>query len=99
MRPLGPDPLTRMRSTPSSRANLRTEGLACGVVPGAGAGETGSVRATAGAAGTDGAGTAARTGAGPAAGAPWGFGAGFVGAPGAASVSSGIRIGLPCETL
>src|SRR6267154_36680 len=99
VRPLGPDPLTRMRSTPSSRANLRTDGLACGVVPGAGAGETGSVRATAGAAGTDGAGTAARTGAGLAAGASWGFGADFAGAAAAASVSSRTRIGLPCETL
>ena len=30
-RPFGPLPLTRARSTPSSRANLRTEGLACGL--------------------------------------------------------------------
>src|SRR5258706_8823276 len=99
MRPWGPDPLTRMRSTPSSRANLRTDGLACGVVPGAGAGETSSVRATAGAAGTHGAGTAARTGAGLAARASLGFGADFAGATRAAFVSSRIRIELPCETL
>src|SRR5260370_721455 len=33
MRPFGPDPFTLARSTPSSRANLRTEGLACGVEP------------------------------------------------------------------
>ena len=31
MRPFGPLPCTRARSTPSSRANLRTEGLACGL--------------------------------------------------------------------
>src|SRR5258707_15591161 len=29
MRPLNPCPLTRVRSTPSSRANLRTDGPAC----------------------------------------------------------------------
>src|SRR5712671_295918 len=29
MRPFGPEPGTRVRSTPSSRANLRTEGEAC----------------------------------------------------------------------
>ena len=28
-RPFGPEPCTRARSTPSSRANLRTDGLAC----------------------------------------------------------------------
>src|SRR5258708_13771574 len=100
MRPFGPEPLTRARSTPSSRANLRTEGLACGIVPGTGADapKTGSVRPTAGAAGAV-AGTAASTGAGFAAGASWGFGADFAGAAGAASVSSRTRIGLPCETL
>src|SRR2546428_2155335 len=75
MRPFGPEPLTRTRSTPSSRANLRTEGLACGIVPGSCAdAETGSVRPTAGAAGTD-AGTAAGTGPGFAVGASWDCGA------------------------
>src|SRR5467141_1855469 len=100
MRPFGPEPLTRMRSTPSSRANLRTEGLACGSVPEAGADvlDMLSVRPTAGAAGV-GAGTAASTGASFAAGASWGFGAGFGGAAGAFSVSSRMRMGLPCETL
>src|SRR5258708_7177159 len=69
MRPFGPEPLTRARSTPSSRANLRTEGLACGIVPGTGADapKTGSVRPTAGAAGAL-AGAAASTRAGLAAG-------------------------------
>src|SRR5262245_31606850 len=33
MRPLGPVPLTRTRSTPSSRENLRMEGEAWGLVP------------------------------------------------------------------
>src|SRR6266853_692660 len=100
VRPFGPEPLTRMRSTPSSRANLRTEGLACGVVPGAGADvlETGSIRPTAVAAGAD-AGTAASTGAGFALGASGDFGAGFAGATEAISVSSRTRMGLPCETL
>src|SRR6266571_2804565 len=100
MRPFGPEPLTRARSTPSSRANLRTEGLACGGVPGAGADvlEMASVRPRAGAAGV-GAGTAASTGAAFAEGASWGFGAGFVGAAEAFSVSSRMRMGLPCETL
>src|SRR5438034_3734950 len=100
MRPFGPEPLTRMRSTPSSRANLRTEGLACGVAPGPSADvlEIGSVRPTETVAGA-GAGTAASTGAGFAVGASWGFEAGFAGATEAPSVSSRIRIGLPCETL
>src|SRR5437870_6296938 len=100
MRPFGPEPLTRTRSTPSSRANLRTEGLACGVPPGPGADalETDSARPTAGAAGT-GAGTAASIGPGFAVGASWGFGADLAGAAGAVSVSSRTRIGLPCETL
>src|SRR5450830_1873149 len=40
MRPLGPDPCTLDRSAPSSRANLRTEGLACGL--NAGTSTTGS---------------------------------------------------------
>ena len=31
IRPFGPLPVTFVRSTPSSRANLRTEGLACGL--------------------------------------------------------------------
>src|SRR5438309_11333859 len=81
MRPFGPEPLTRTRSTPSSRANLRTEGLACGVPPGPGADalETDSARPTAGAAGT-GAGTAASIGPGFAVGASWGFGADLAGA-------------------
>src|SRR6266581_3019026 len=100
MRPFGPEPLTRTSSTPSSRANLRTEGLACGSVPEGGADvlDMLSVRPAAGAAGV-GAGTAASTGAGFAAGASWGFGAGFAGAAGALSISSRMRTGLPCETL
>eukprot|EP01034_Spumella_vulgaris_P016563 gene16562-21150_t len=33
MRPLGPEPLSSSSGTPSSRANLRTEGDACGNEP------------------------------------------------------------------
>src|SRR5260221_3254474 len=100
MRPFGPEPLTLARSTPSSRANLRTEGLACGVDPGlcADALETGSIQPTAGAVGAA-AGTPASTGAGFAVGASWGFGAGVAGATERLSVSSRMTIGLPCETL
>ena len=45
-RPLGPLPPTFARSTPSSRANLRTDGLACGreVVASFGSAGTGLVR-------------------------------------------------------
>src|SRR6266853_135560 len=100
MRPFGPEPLTRMSSTPSSRANLRTEGLACGVAPGPGTDVLGigSIRPAAGAAGAS-AGTAASTGAGFALAVSGGFGAGFASAIDALSVSSRTRMGLPCETL
>ncbi len=68
MRPFGPEPGTRERSTPSSRANFRTEGEACaflnaslsicaGAGAGAGAGAAGASRG--GAACSDGAGSAA----------------------------------------
>ena len=45
MRPFGPLPRTAVRSTPSSRANLRTDGDACGFAPGAGPRSSGSGRA------------------------------------------------------
>ncbi len=45
MRPFGPLPCTAVSSTPSSRANLRTDGEACGFVPGAGPRSSGSGRA------------------------------------------------------
>ena len=57
MRAFGPEPLTCVTSTPSSRAKRRTPGLACGGVPEAISGieGTGGVEAGAGAAGTVGA--------------------------------------------
>src|SRR5450830_1310275 len=87
MRPLGPLPPTRPRSTPSSRANLRIEGeakaLDASTCAAAGAAEAG---AGAGAAAAAGAGAAAAAGAGAAAGAA--AGAGAAAAPPAASSSS-----------
>src|SRR5208282_5231466 len=49
MRPLRPLPLTRLRSTPSWRANFRTDGLACGFTVDSGAAEIGNGDKTAGA--------------------------------------------------
>src|SRR5688572_28364608 len=51
MRPLGPLPWTADRSTPSSRANLRTDGLACGLVPASSCGSRGTGRGAGAAAG------------------------------------------------
>src|SRR5882672_972518 len=95
MRPFGPEPLTRTRSTP----NLRTEGLACGTESeertGSAGGGAGLPIGTTGAAG-------ARAGTGETGAAATGsgdfFGAGVTaaGAPAAASSSS---IKLPFETL
>ena len=66
MRPLLPEPLTSSSGTPSSRANLRTEGEACGTLTGAAVGLcAGTARAAAGV----GAVVAAATGATWAAGA------------------------------
>ena len=65
MRPLGPEPWTSASGTPSSRANLRTEGLACGRppvgVPGWCAGAATAGAAAAGAGGTAAAGAATTT--------------------------------------
>src|SRR5437879_546170 len=62
MRFLGPLPPTRVRSTPSSRANLRTDGDACAPAPdGSGAGV--GAAATAGAWAGAGAGAALAAGA------------------------------------
>src|SRR5258706_2582788 len=55
MRPLGPLGCTRDRSTPSSRANLRTEGEACALATVSSRGSRGTGRAV-GAADTAGAG-------------------------------------------
>src|SRR4051812_19505148 len=43
--PFGPLARTRVSSTPSSRANLRTDGLACGLVPGSSCVSTAGVAA------------------------------------------------------
>ena len=88
MRPLRPEPLTFERSTPSSRANLRTDGEACGVPPAAAAGGVSAVgrRSDDAPAEAAEAGCAASGGGGDAAGA----------APAAAAST---RIRLPSETL
>ena len=69
---LGPEPLTLLRFTPSSRANLRTEGEACGSWPGfrlaSSSAAAGAGRAAGAAAGAAGAGASA-LGAGAAAAA------------------------------
>src|SRR5688500_1675176 len=87
MRPFGPLACTRARSTPSSRANLRAEGLACGLAEVSARGSRGTGRVGGGGAG---AGVAA-----------FGDAAGFCGslaAPAAPAVFS-ARIGEPLETL
>ena len=75
MRPLSPLPLTSFRGTPNSRANLRTEGDACGrptgAAPGACAG-TAKAGAGAAAAGAEAAGAAATGAATATAGAATG---------------------------
>src|SRR6516165_7714435 len=65
IRPFNPVPVTRPRSTPSSRANLRTAGLACGLCPDSPCGD---------AAGADGAGPLEEPSG--AAAAPWADGGG-----------------------
>src|SRR5688572_8696273 len=88
-RPLGPDPGTRDRSTPSSRANLRTDGLACGLVPVSSCGSRGTGRVAAG--------------AGPAAAGFWGAAfwdaAAGAGAGAFAPDAARTRIGAPFDTL
>jgi hypothetical protein len=86
MRPLGPLPCTSASGTPSSRANLRTEGEACGR-PSAGVAVGLWAAATGAAAGATGAATAcAGTGAAEAAGAATkGADAATAGAPAAPS--------------
>src|SRR5437879_3785589 len=87
MRFLGPLPPTRVRSTPSSRANLRTDGDACAPAPdGSGAGV--------GAAATAGAWAAAAAGAARADGAAAG-----AGAAGAAAAVSSTNTCVPLSTL
>src|SRR5690606_22077214 len=79
MRPLGPEPLTSSSGTPSSRANLRTDGEAWGSAPlGALVGSCGA--AAAGVA----AGALAVAAAGAGAGAAWGAAAAGAGAADAA---------------
>src|SRR5262245_60017406 len=75
MRAFGPEPLTRARSTPSSRANLRTDGDACACLKAASstgaavAADSFAADVDADAEATVAAGGAAGTGAGAAAGA------------------------------
>ena len=96
MRPLAPLPRTCASSTPSSRANFRTEGEACGFAPGAGPRSSGCGRAPISVANAVdfGASAAAGTGAGAAA---VDDGDGAAGAAPVAPLRSAI--GLPCETL
>src|SRR5687767_6006108 len=79
MRPLVPEPLTRVRSTPSSRASLRTEGPACALLkPASLTGAAGAETCATGAAVT---GFATSVFAGDAAGVAVAAGAGAVAAP------------------
>src|SRR3989454_5209556 len=96
MRPFGPEPFTLARSTPSSRANLRTEGLACGVKPGIGAGSYGTGSGLPASGTTVGAG---RAGAGAGAGTGAGAAAGFAAGAGVPSAASSTRSRLPADTL
>jgi hypothetical protein len=48
MRPFGPVPFTSSSGTPSSRANLRTEGEACGRLPAVAPGSCGGSAAVGG---------------------------------------------------
>jgi hypothetical protein len=93
MRPLDPVPVTSSSGTPSSRANLRTDGEACGSVPFAAAGWWSGIGA-----GTDADGTAGgcACSAPGAAGVATGAAGGAVAAPAAPSRTA---IGEPCETL
>src|SRR5439155_15833217 len=84
MRPFGPDPETRERSTPSSRANLRTEGDACACLN-----ASLSIFAGAGAAAAAGAGA----GAGAAAAGAWRGGAASSAGAGAAPFAAGAAAG------
>ena len=109
MRPLGPVPATVAKFTPNSRANLRTDGLACGALTDAAVGLCGSAAAGAEAAAGDvvGATFASTAGAAAAAGADSAFGASALGAgsdaAGAAAAppaaGSRISIKVPSFTL
>ncbi|MNY02992.1 hypothetical protein D3C86_1355870 [compost metagenome] len=96
IRPFGPVPGTRDTSTPSSRANLRTDGLAWAALPvtpwaaGAGAEFAGAGAGAAAAAGAGAGAAAAGAGAGAAAGA--------AAAP-AAPAASSTTISVPSATL
>src|SRR5512138_1091709 len=96
MRLLGPLPWTWCRSTPSSRANLRTEGLACGLAPISSWGALGTGRGA-------GAGAAARAlGAGlegACAGADVAEGALAAAAGAPSAVAERTRMGEPLDTL
>src|SRR5262245_41072873 len=94
MRPFRPEPLTRRRSTPSSPANLRTDGLACDTAGDAPAGSRGTGSGLL--IGTTGAGAGAgRAGAAAGSGDFLGGGA----AAGEPAVASSRSIKLPFDTL
>ena len=115
MRPLGPDPRTLARSAPSSRANLRTEGLACGLNAGTsatGSSGTGAGRCIGSTTGAAAAGSRAAAGDGEICAAAGGLApacCGKTGLEGAAlagcgagaspSLASSSRIMLPSATL
>src|SRR5258706_315477 len=90
MRPFGPLACTRVRSAPSSGANLRTEGLACGF----------AAVSSRGSAGTGAGDAAAAALAAGAEGAAFGASA-LVSVLGSARCSavSSTRIAVPCDTL
>src|SRR5690606_9694285 len=99
MRSLGPEPLTLLRFTPNSRANLRTEGEACGNWPGF---RPGSSNAAVGeglaADAACGAGLLA-AGAAAAAGCELDCSAGAAGAAAALAPPSTITMAVPLDTL
>ncbi len=112
MRALGPVPVTFARSTPNSRANLRTEGDACaplkassstgaaGEDAGDGAGEGVAAGAAGGAAAAAVGAAGAAEAAGVAAGAAVaGVGAGPAGLASAVAAASSVRISVPSLTL
>src|SRR5512139_3589442 len=95
MRPFGPLPGTSSSGTPSSRANLRTEGDACGSLP---VGAAGWCAGIADAAVTGAADGAAAVGAAEGVSVAAAV-AGACATEGAAPAASSTRIGVPSDTL
>ncbi len=102
MRPFGPAPVTRARSTPSSRANLRTDGDACAALKAPLSTGAAAAAGSIGAEGAMGAGLGAGpdTGSGAAVGAACGAGAGArASAAGVTAPASSTTISEPSATL